>query len=143
MKCQHILVPIDFSHDSEHAVSCAIDLGQHFQARLTLLNVVYVPDVPEVSLAYLDTIKSESEQRVEAVRKRVEDAGVAADALVVHGPPSDRITDTAQKQEVDLIVMGTHGRTGLRYMLIGSVAERVVRLAPCPVMVVPYEAGQH
>lgn len=144
MKCQHILVPVDFSQDSEEAVRCAIGLAQQFQARLTLLHAIYVPEAAEVNLAaYLDKIQSESDQLMAACRKRVEDAGVAVDSLVVRGVPSHRITETAQEQQADLIVMGTHGRTGLRHMLIGSVAERVVRHASCPVMVVPREAGRH
>ena len=144
MKCQHILVPVDFSQDSEEAVRCAIGLAQQFQARLTLLHAIYVPEAAEVNLAaYLDKIQSESDQLMAACRKRVEDAGVTVDSLVVRGVPSHRITETAQEQQADLIVMGTHGRTGLRHMLIGSVAERVVRHASCPVMVVPREAGRH
>ena len=144
MKCQHILVPVDFSQDSEEAVGSAIGLAQQFQARLTLLHAIYVPEAAEVNLAaYLDKIQSESDQLMAACRKRVEDAGVAADSLVVRGVPSHRITETAQERQADLIVMGTHGRTGLRHMLIGSVAERVVRHASCPVMVVPREAGRH
>ena len=144
MKCQHILVPVDFSQDSEEAVGCAIGLAQQFQARLTLLHAIYVPEAAEVNLAaYLDKIQSESDQLMAACRKRVEDAGVTVDSLVVRGVPSHRITETAQEQQADLIVMGTHGRTGLRHMLIGSVAERVVRHASCPVMVVPREAGRH
>ena len=144
MKCQHILVPIDFSRDSEDAVDCAVGLAQQFQARLTLLHSVYVPEAADVNLAaYLDKIESESAEQMAARRKRVEDAGVTADSLMVRGSPSHKITETARDKQADLIVMGTHGRTGLRHMLIGSVAERVVRLAPCPVMVVPREAGKH
>ena len=111
---------------------------------LALLHAIYVPEAAEVNLAaYLEKIESESDRLMTACRKRVEDAGVAADSLVVRGAPSHRITETARGQQVDLIVMGTHGRTGLRHMLIGSVAERVVRHAPCPVMVVPREEGKH
>lgn len=144
MKCQHILVPIDFSHDSEHAVDCAVGLAQQFQARLTLLHSVYVPEAADVNLAaYLEKIESEAAEQMAAWQKRVEHAGVTADSLMVRGAPSHKITETARDKQADLIVMGTHGRTGLRHMLIGSVAERVVRLAPCPVMVVPREAGKH
>lgn len=62
---------------------------------------------------------------------------------MVNGPPAQRITETAQNEAADLIVMGTHGRTGLRHMLIGSVAERVVRHATCPVLVVPRQTEAH
>ena len=141
MKCQHILVPIDFSQDSENAVDSAIGLAQQFQARLTLLHAIYIPEAAEVNLAaYLDKIRSEADQSMDSRLKRVQGAGVTADALTVIGPASQTIVDTARDKQVDLIVMGTHGRTGLRHMLIGSVTERVVRIAPCPVMVVPHES---
>ena len=143
MKCQHILVPIDFSQDSEHAVDSAVGLAQQFQARLTLLHAIYIPEAAEVNLAaYMDKIRSEADQSIDARLQRVHDAGITAEAVTAVGAPSQTIVDTARDQHADLIVMGTHGRTGLRHMLIGSVAERVVRLAPCPVMVVPRESAK-
>ena len=143
MKCQHILVPIDFSQDSEHAVDAAVGLAQQFQARLTLLHAIHIPEAAEVNLAaYMDKIRSEADQSMTPRLKRVQDAGATAEAVTVVGAPSQAIVDTARDRQADLIVMGTHGRTGLRHMLIGSVAERVVRMAPCPVMVVPREAGR-
>lgn len=143
MKCQHILVPMDFSPDAERALDSAIGLAQQFQARMTLLHVIYLPEAADVNLgAYLKKVQSEMEQEMAACQKRAEDAGVAVDAVVVHGVPSPKIVETAEDQRADLIVMGTHGRTGLQHLLIGSVAERVIRLAPCPVMVIPREAGK-
>ena len=62
--------------------------------------------------------------------------GLEGEIAVVHGVPFQEMLDTAKKQQVDLIIMGTHGRTGLQHVLMGSVAEKVVRLAPCPVLVV-------
>ncbi len=143
MKCQHILVPIDFSTDAEHALGCAIGLAQQFQARLSLMHAIYLPEAAEVNLAaYLKKVESEAEQEMAACRKRVEAAGVAVDVLMVRGAPSHKIVETARDKQVDLIVMGTHGRTGLQHLLIGSVAERVVRLTPCPVMVTPHVTGK-
>ena len=143
MKCQHILVPVDFSADAGRALDRAVGLAQQFQARLTLLHVIYLPDAAEVNLAaYLRKVESEMEQEMAACEKRVADAGVAVDARIVRGAPSPKIVETAAEQQVDLIVMGTHGRTGLQHLLIGSVAERVIRLAPCPVMVIPRETGK-
>ena len=143
MKCQHILVPVDFSHDSEHAVEAAIGLAQQFEARVTLLHAIHIPEAAEVNLAaYMDKIRSEADQSMTSRLQRVQEAGVTAEAVTVIGAPSQTIVDTARDRRADLIVMGTHGRTGLRHMLIGSVAERVVRLAPCPVMVVPRESGK-
>ena len=66
---------------------------------------------------------------------RLRDAGVPGETMIVHGVPFQTIIDTAKEQGVDLIIMGTHGRTGLTHVLMGSVAENVVRLAPCPVLV--------
>ena len=143
MKCQHILVPIDFSQDSEHAVDTAVGLARQFQARITLLHAIHIPEAAEVNLAaYMDKIRSEADQSMASRLKRVQDAGITADGLSVVGAPSQTIVDTARDKQADLIVMGTHGRTGLRHMLIGSVAERVVRLTPCPVMVVPRESAK-
>ena len=143
MKCQHIQVPVDFSHDSEHAVEAAIGLAQQFEARVTLLHAIHIPEAAEVNLAaYMDKIRSEADQSMTSRLQRVQEAGVTAEAVTVIGAPSQTIVDTARDRRADLIVMGTHGRTGLRHMLIGSVAERVVRLAPCPVMVVPRESGK-
>ena len=143
MKCQHILVPVDFSADAERALDCAIGLAQQFQARLTLLHVIYLPEAAEVNLAaYLRKVEAEMEQEMAVRRKRAADAGVAVDARIVRGVPSPKIVEAAAKQQVDLIVMGTHGRTGLQHLLIGSVAERVIRLTPCPVMVVPRETSK-
>ena len=141
MKCEHIRAPIDFSRDAEQALGYAIGLARQFQARLTLLHAIYVPEAAEVNLAaYLEKVESEAEREIAACRKRAEDAGVAVDTLIVRGVPSHTIVGKARDRQVDLIAMGTHGRTGLQHLLIGSVAERVVRLAPCPVMVIPREA---
>jgi nucleotide-binding universal stress UspA family protein len=85
--------------------------------------------------AYFVDIETSAEQGMETYQKRMEEKGVAADTMIVHGTPFHEIIETAKTKQVDLIVMGTHGRTGLQHLLIGSVAERVVRLAPCPVMV--------
>ena len=141
MKCEHILVAMDFSPDSEQALTAAIELGLKFPARLTLVHAVHVQEeFSEVNAsAYLRAMESVVHREIAARGKRATDAGVAADSLVVHGRPAQRIAQTAASQQVDLIVMGTHGRTGLQHLLIGSVAERVLRLAPCPVLVVPGE----
>ena len=73
---------------------------------------------------------------MQACLERVTAAGLEGEIAVVHGIPFQEILDTAKTQQVDLIIMGTQGRTGLQHVLMGSVAEKVVRLAPCPVLVV-------
>lgn len=84
---------------------------------------------------YLDAIEADAQQGIEDALTRVRVAGLDGQALVAYGAPFDRIITTACQEGVDLIVMGTHGRSGLPHLLMGSVAERVVRLAPCPVLV--------
>ena len=143
MNRKHLLVPTDFSEDADRAVDYAVGLAQELKASLTLMTATYIGDTPEVSQSYIEKIRAEAQQRIEAVRQRVEDAGVAVKVVMVTGPPAQRITETAQKESADLIVMGTHGHTGLRHMLIGSVAERVVRHSTCPVLVVPSQTEAH
>jgi nucleotide-binding universal stress UspA family protein len=77
------------------------------------------------------------ERALGGLYQRAVAAGVAAEPLALSGRAQDVIVEVAQSRGVDLIVMGTHGRTGVRHLLLGSVAERVVRAAPCPVLVVP------
>ena len=72
---------------------------------------------------------------MEGYLARVTAAGLVGEIVVGHGVPFQEILDTAKKRQVDLIIMGTHGRTGLVHVLLGSVAEKVVRLAPCPVLI--------
>ena len=134
MQCKQILVPTDFSPGSDYALAAATGLARRFVARLTLMHVAHVPDEYEM---FRRMVESAGDREMEARRKRVEEAGVPVDTFMTRGPAAQTIVETARGKDVDLIVMGTHGRTGLQQLLIGSVAERVVRLAPCPVMVVP------
>ncbi|MCH9662988.1 MAG: universal stress protein [Gammaproteobacteria bacterium] len=136
MNVQNILVPLDFSSDADLALDDALGLAQRFQARMTLLHVIYLPVTTEVNLAsYFTQMEAEAQQGMETYKKKVTDAGLSVDTVIVSGVPFREIVETAKAKQADLIVMGTHGRTGMNHFLIGSVAERVVRLAPCPVMV--------
>jgi nucleotide-binding universal stress UspA family protein len=138
---KHILVPIDFSPDADQALEYAIELGQKLQARLTLLHVIHLTpltmgdSVTAFPGNFLEAIETDAEQLINASLGRLHHAGLAGETVIVHGVPFQSIIDTAKDKGADLIVMGTHGRTGLTHVLMGSVAERVVRLAPCPVLV--------
>ena len=142
MTIQHVLVPIDFSTYAEQALDYAIALAKQLPARVTLLHVIQPPAVVNVegglwpSSTFLQDLEAEVTRDMETYLTRVTAAGVKGERLVVHGVPFHQIIETAKEQQVDLIVMGTHGRTSLSHVLLGSVAERVVRLAPCPVLVV-------
>jgi nucleotide-binding universal stress UspA family protein len=139
----HILVPTDFSPASEAALACAKELAARFDARLTLLHAVndpmatgvwtpdvYVPTTPEVRDRFLRTATERLEGTLTAQERTR--FGVAIEARI--GAAAEIIEQFAREQKVDLIVMGTHGRRGLSHMLLGSVAERLVRHGPCPVL---------
>jgi universal stress protein A len=118
-------------------------LAGRLQARLTLLHILEMPAVERtegyVSVSVVDYIRQHEVERRRALdtyAHQARDAGLRCDVTLVHGVPFQQVLDHARDQEVDLILMGTQGRTGLPHMVLGSVAEKVVRLAPCPVLVV-------
>ena len=136
-----ILVPTDFSDCSKKALQYAIPFAKQFGASLTLLNVVQI-SYPTGELGPMEPPISETEL-AETVQKQLaglieqEIAGrVSATALVRIGRPTEEILLTAREQELDLIIISTHGHTGLKHVLLGSTAEHVVRRAPCPVLTV-------
>jgi len=142
MIVQHMLVPMDFSATADRALAYAIALAQQLQARLTLLHVLDMTPMTMdemtvgVVATYLEEQEIEAQHLLQASLERVQRAGLQGDSLLVQGTPTQTIVDTAGEQGVDLILMGTHGRTGLAHVFLGSVAEHVVRQAPCPVLVV-------
>jgi nucleotide-binding universal stress UspA family protein len=142
MIVQHVLVPIDFSATADRALAYAIALAQQLHARLTLLHVLDLTPVTMeemtagVVATYLDDLETDAQHLLQASLERVQRAGLQGERLPVQGTPTQTIVDTAGEQGVDLIIMGTHGRTGLAHVFLGSVAEHVVRQGPCPVLVV-------
>lgn len=141
MTAQRILVPTDFSAHADEALDYAIELAKTLQARLTLLHVVHLTplamgDIGASGLVpYLEEMEADAQNRLQALLHRVHQEGLQGETAIVQGAPFQIIVDTAASKDIDLIVMGTHGRTGLTHVLMGSVAEKVVRLAPCPVLV--------
>jgi nucleotide-binding universal stress UspA family protein len=138
---QHFLVPTDFSPYADQALAEAIDLAHAVDAQITLLHVLQlmpltVGDVPpEYFSDYLEAIEIEAQRHMQASLNRIYQAGLQADSAITQGIPFQAIVEMAGEKKADLIIMGTQGRTGLPHLLIGSVAEKVVRLAPCPVLV--------
>lgn len=136
-----VLVPIDFSKTSVAALRYAIPLTQQFGATLDLVHVIeptpFLSDMDNMPLAMSD---AEVAQRVAAelssLARREVPSGVQVNSVVRHGKPYQEIAEAAKERHADLVVIATHGRTGLQHTLLGSTAERVVRLAPCPVLVV-------
>jgi nucleotide-binding universal stress UspA family protein len=141
MTAKHILVRTDFSEYADHALDYAITLAQKLRARLTLLHIIQLTpmtmgDMYGYSLeADLEAMESEAQRQMQALLNRVHQEGLESETAIVQGVPFQMIVDMAESQDIDLIVMGTHGRAGLTHALMGSVAEKVVRMAPCPVLV--------
>jgi len=142
-----ILCPVDFSESSDYALRYAQDLAEAFGAELKLLHVVEVPFLPSYSMAGVPDLSMPVEQLEEGAREhmekvlqrareQVEDLEVSGE--VRPGTAFVEIIDVAREFHADLIVMGTHGRSSLKQLLIGSVAEKVVRKAPCPVLTVKH-----
>ena len=133
-----ILAPTDFSEISATGVRYACQLAKDVGAELIILNVVVLDESNTVSKQDIERHKARLDN---FVSEKVADAsvGLKIRQLVNAGQPFGAIVDCAEKEGVDLIVMSSHGRSGLSRMLIGSVTDKILRGAPCPVLVVPVE----
>jgi nucleotide-binding universal stress UspA family protein len=138
-----ILCPIDFSDASRAALETAADLARRFGATLTLLHAYPVPGYtfPDGSFVasskMLDELADQARRHLEEWKAIADTLGLAGvEAVTAVGEPAHEIVTWAREKGADLVVVGTHGRTGLTHALMGSVAERVVRRSPCPVLTV-------
>ncbi len=137
-----ILVPLDFSDSSRAAQQRAEELARATGAELLLLHAI--DDTPLLlvdAAAYIpaeafEQYQTAAKQSLDACVQEAQKSGVAVSAQLMRGRPDQTILEAAKKAGADLIVMGTHGRSGVRHLLLGSVAERVVRTSPLPVMTV-------
>ncbi len=140
MKLEHILIPCDFSASTRAAIDYAVALTERFPAAVTLLHVIapFVGYGAEISIipdnADVNRVQS-AETRLKELAAPVA-GSVPARTVCLRGQPWQAICDWAAKNDVDLIVMPTHGHSGLLHMWLGSVSGRVVQKAPCPVLVV-------
>ena len=144
-----ILLPTDFSEFSSEATKYACALAEQFDAELHLLHVleIHQSTTPDFAMGLaLPSRTKESRKAAEKTLENVLDSKWAEGRKVVkailEGTPFLEIIRCAKEYDIDLIVMGTHGRSGLVHVLIGSVAEKVVRKAPCPVLTVRPEGHQ-
>lgn len=139
MDIHTILVPTDFSPYAEHALQEALAIATRDKAHVLLLHVLPFLTftwVDEWSLAraqFEDKIQSDAEQQLQTIAAQ---QTIPIETRVLWGDPATTICDVAKTRPCELIVMSTHGRTGLAHVFIGSVAERVVRYAPCAVLIV-------
>ena len=137
-----ILVPVDFSKHSDAALDLAIELAKESGAEILLVLAYELPS--SVTMAYgvaipqsvWDGVQEAATAKLNEALARTKAAGVAGTTHLLTAPAADAIAETAAAHKVDLIVMGTRGLTGLRHVLLGSVAERTIRIAPCPVLTV-------
>jgi nucleotide-binding universal stress UspA family protein len=141
LKLKKILVPIDFSDCSKKALQYALPLASEHEAALTLLYVVPpaygAGEYGGINYAQLEaSMRQDGEKALAKLAASEVRGDVPADTLVRVGSPSREIIETAKDLPADLIVLSTHGRTGLKHVFLGSVAEHVVQRAPCPVFVV-------
>lgn len=141
-----ILCPTDFSEPSYDAIKAAGEVAYHFESELCVIHVV--PPVPMVPIGtepsgfnvplYQQELEASSKKSLEEVVNQLEAEALKVRLIVLRGNPADEIVRTADEENADLIVIATRGRTGLDRLIFGSVAEKVVRLAKCPVFTVTW-----
>ena len=139
---QRIMVPLNFSDHSQKALMYGVKMAQQFGSELELVHVVTPVVYAEgmVLPAAMENLDQETEKHARTeLAKLTEREDVAAlkwKTTVLTGTPYDEIVSHARKHETDLLLITTHGRTGLQHFLLGSTAEKILRHAPCPVMIV-------
>ncbi len=138
---QHILVAHDFGETSQAALTYAIDLAAKLGARVTVVHAYEVPvyGFPEalaLTADVLGRIQAAGGEALDGAIDRARQPGISIDKMLRQGPAWSEIGAAALETHADLIVIGTQGRRGLAHALLGSVAEKVVRTAPCPVLTV-------
>ncbi len=151
MQVRSILLPTDFSECGNYALSYATSLARTFGASIICVHVIE-PIVPTVGYSGMteplpiadisDQIEDSAERELPKFAEREECAGLDVEELIVHGDAAAEIVRVARERQVDLIVVSSHGRTGLGRILFGSTAEAVVRHASCPVLVVKPPADE-
>jgi nucleotide-binding universal stress UspA family protein len=141
MQIKKIVVPIDFSDYSVKALEYAVDFAQVFSAKLYLVSVIepmiYPTDfgMGQITIPEIGTDLSEqTEKQLETLMQEKIAGKVEAEKIIRTGRPFLEIIDVASETDADLIIIATHGLTGVEHLLFGSTAEKVVRKAPCPVL---------
>jgi nucleotide-binding universal stress UspA family protein len=147
-----ILYPTDFSEASYEALKAANELALHFSTELYLVHVVSPNPIAEAStdfsgtadLSVLEEMETSAKNLLQGIVKQKVPKELHTHQIVVLGGAADEIIRIGEEEKVDLIVIATHGQTGWRHLVFGSVAERVVRLAPCPVLTIraPHEESK-
>jgi nucleotide-binding universal stress UspA family protein len=146
IEIRRILCPIDFSEASRHALEHAVVLAKWYESRITALHIIHAPLFPQPPILVAGFAEATApavpnhtalEEELEAWLDPAHRVGIKTDAIVDDGNATARILEHASSSPADLIVMGTHGLSGFERFMLGSVAEKVLRKAMCPVMTVP------
>jgi nucleotide-binding universal stress UspA family protein len=143
-RIRRILHPTDFSRASSAAFRRAVDMAKGNRAELLLVHVL-TPSVPVVADGYVspqvyedmaNAARAYGQKHLDALVRKAKQAGARVRGLLLEGVPHERIAQAARSRKADLVVIGTHGRTGFAKLFLGSVASRVLAVAPCPVLTV-------
>jgi len=138
MGFRHILVATDGSKFSEAAVCYAMKLAREHEAKLTIIHVANVHGYLEVLWHDMkNRYRKEGLRVLEAVKEHCQVEGIEVETVLEEGVPYVKIVEAAKRLDCDLIILGSHGHSGLEKIFLGSVAERVIGISPVPVMVVP------
>ena len=141
---RRILVPVDFSESTPTLLEWAAHLAAEHASSVSLLHAYHLPvEFQQLEGAYLPSdfwasVKAEAEESLGRLADDLKRHGVETETIVCEGYAATVIVDEAKSRDVDLIVIGTHGLSGLKHLLLGSIAERVVQKAPCPVLTVKF-----
>jgi nucleotide-binding universal stress UspA family protein len=140
---KRILVAVDFSEPSTRALTHAVAMAQRFEASLDVLHVVPNPYIDDpaglylpLPVTYVNDLVDDAQKRLDDLLASVDRQRLRARTVVKVGDPLRQVVEYARNESCDLVVLGTHRRSGLAHLFLGSVAERVVRTAPCPVLTV-------
>ncbi|MFK7778817.1 MAG: universal stress protein [Gimesia sp.] len=147
IEIKKILIPTDFSEPSQEATMYAVELAKKFNAKLYLLNViedpiVYMPMFESYALPPKEDFESFAKTRLDNWILDEDKGDLEIETKWIHGNPFVDILKFAKEEDIDIIVIGTHGRSFTAHLLMGSVAEKVVRKASCPVLTVRPEGHQ-
>ena len=139
----NILVPLDGSALAEAALHHAEALALEFKSNITLLRIIISPYqliatdlVLSGTVAEIPGLRDQAMQYLQGVSGELREKGISFQTAILDGPVPDAITDYARAEHIDLIVMSTHGRGGISRWVYGSVAEKVLQAAPCPVLLI-------
>ena len=138
IELNRILGPVDFSKESTLEARFAVTLAQEFKAKLYVLHVITpLPAYLEAEVLHSEEIKSQTTEKIdkelhEFIPKKIKEM-IEVEEILEHGEPHNAIVEKAKELDADVIVIGTRGLSGLAHIMLGSVAERVIRHSPCPV----------